>query len=302
MQWVRKHNPDPEEDRLFRQALWITLLGNAFLAVGKGAVAFLSGSTAIYADAANSVSDFLYSLMMILGLWMARRPPDLSHPQGHSRYEPLVGLGIMLSMFFAGFEAARTSITRFIEGGMAIEPGLPAIALVISVLIKAGMFTTVRNLANRLSNPTLATAAKDNLSDVLTTTGAFIGALGSKLLFPIMDPLAGILVSLWIFRNAISAGIENLGYLTGRGATEEVRQKIVAAAESIPGVLRVHQALTEYVGPRLIADLHININGHMTLEEAHEISDQVIEKLESLEEVDRAYIHVEPPEEDGDIP
>ncbi len=101
MQWVRDFQPDPERQRLVRGALWITLLGNIGLALGKAIAARLSGSVALYADAANSISDVLYSLLIVLGLWIAQRPPDLSHPQGHSRFEPLAGLVVAAAMTVA---------------------------------------------------------------------------------------------------------------------------------------------------------------------------------------------------------
>lgn len=294
MRWVRDFTPQPGVARLYRTAILITLIGNVTLAAGKALVAYVSGSVALYADAANSISDVIYSLLMVFGLWMAQRPPDLSHPQGHSRFEPLVGLMVTLSMSFAAFEAGRMSITRFLQGGLAVEPGWPTVVLLVSAGVKAGMFLVIRRIAKQLASPTLATTAKDNLSDVLTSTAAFIGALGSSFIHPLLDPIGGITVAIWIFRQAFLAGRENLGFLLGAGASPELRQQLVDVASSVPGVLRVHHTMTEYVGPRLVVDLHINVHGQMTLNEAHSISDQVIERLEELPEVDRAYVHIEP--------
>ncbi len=293
MRWVRQLRPHADESRLYRTALFITLGGNLILVIGKAIAASLSGSAALYADAANSASDVAYSLLMVLGLTLAIQPPDLSHPQGHYRFEPFVGLLITLSMTFAGYEAARTAIERFIAGGAAIQPGLPTLVLLTAAAIKGGMFLLIRRLAERLHSPTLRTTAADNLSDVLTSLAAFLGILGSQL-HPLLDPVAGVLVSLWIFRAAFLAGRENIGFLTGAGASEEVRLKLVQTAQSIAGVQRVHHLMTDYVGPRLIVDMHINVDAEMSLRAAHTICDQVIEALEALPEVDRAYVHLEP--------
>jgi cation diffusion facilitator family transporter len=294
MRWVREYIPHPDQSKLYRQALWITVVGNVVLASSKGIVAYLTGSVAIYADAANSISDVVYSFMMVLGLWMAQRPPDLSHPQGHSRFEPLVGLLVTFSMAFAGYEAARASLDRFLIGGRAVELGLPTLVLLFSAVVKAGMFVVIRRIARQLRSPTLNTTAQDNLSDVLTSTAAFIGVFGSDFIHPLLDPIAGFAVAAWIFRAVFRAGKENLGFLTGAGADEEMREKIVATAQSVPGVLRVHHTMTEYVGPKLVLDLHINVDGNTPLNKVHEISDEVINKLQSLPGVDRAYVHVEP--------
>jgi cation diffusion facilitator family transporter len=294
MRWVRDYHPQTDQKRLYRQALIITLAGNLFLAVTKGIVAALSGSAAIFSDAANSISDVVYSLLMVLGLWVAMQPPDLSHPQGHARFEPLVGMLVTISMGFAGFTAAYNSYQRYAAGGETIALNLPSLILLASAAIKAGMFVAITRIAKKLNSPTLRTTAKDNLSDVMTSLSAFVGVLGSNFIHPLADPIAGFLVALWIFRQAFMAGKENLGFLTGKGATKEEVEQFVKAVEGVPGVLRVHHIMTDYVGPRLMIDLHINVDGKKSLNEVHKISDQVIQRLEEFPGVDRAYVHVEP--------
>lgn len=294
MRWIRDFTPRPEISHLYRNALLVTFIGNLLLAISKGAAAYLSGSVALYADAANSVSDVIYSLLMVLGLWVALRPPDITHPQGHSRFEPLVGLMVTFSMAFAGYEAARQSIERFLQGGLTVDLDWPSLALLLSAAVKTGMFIYIRRIGAQLNSPTLATTAQDNITDVLSSMAAFFGALGTQFISPLTDPIAGILVSLWIFRAALLAGRENLGFLTGAGASEALRKEMVQVAESVPGVQRVHHLMTEYVGPKLVVDMHINVNGRLSVDEAHQIEDEVILRVESLPEVDRAYVHIEP--------
>ena len=294
MRWVRDYHPQADQNKLYRQALVITLVGNLFLAIIKGIVAYISQSAAIFSDAANSISDVVYSLLMVLGLWVAMQPPDLSHPQGHSRFEPLVGLLVTFSMAFAGFTAANNSIQRYLEGGEIVKWGLPTVVLLISAALKAGMFVAISRIARKLTSPTLRTTAKDNLSDVLTSLAAFIGVVGSNFIHPLADPIAGLVVAIWIFRQVFVAGKENLGFLTGKGASKEEVEEFIRAVENVPGVLRVHHIMTDYVGPRLMIDLHINVDGTKTLNEVHEISDQVIKTLEEFPGVDRAYVHIEP--------
>ncbi len=294
MQWIRDHQPDPERDQAYKKALIITLAGNIFLAVGKGIVSYLTGSAALYADTANSVSDVIYSLAMVFGIWYAIQPPDLSHPQGHSRFEPLVGLVVSIMMAIAGYEAIRTSIGRFITGAEAIQINLPTIILLVSAAIKTGMFFIIRKMAQATDSPSLRVTAKDNLSDVLTSLAAFFGILGSSFIHPLLDPAAGVLVSLWIFKAVYEAVKENLKYLTGAGADEALRQKITQTANGVDGVRNVHHMMSDYVGPKLIVDMHINLPGHASLDEVHDISDRVIDALQALPEVDRAYVHIEP--------
>ena len=295
MRWVRESEPQPDQNRYYTTALIITLGGNLLLAAGKGVVAWLSGSAAIYSDAANSVSDVVYSLLMVLGLWAATRPPDFGHPQGHSRFEPLVALMVAAAMAFAGFEAARNAYMRYTEPGLgAIRLDLPTLVLLASALVKAAMYRSINRIGKVLRSPTLATSARDNLSDVLSSLAAFVGVLGSNYIHPLADPVAGFLVAVWILRNAFLAGRENLGFLTGKGTSKERINEFIAAAEAVPGVIKVHHMVTDYVGPRLMLDLHINVDGNSTVNHAHDISDEVTRKLEAFPEVDRAYVHIEP--------
>ncbi len=297
MQWIRDHKPNPTREKTFQTALMITLAGNILLVAGKGIATYLSGSIALYADTANSLSDVVYSLALIIALRKVLEPPDLSHPQGHARFEPMVGLVVALMMSIAGYEALRSSVSRFLAGGSAIDPGLPTLVLLASAGIKAGMFLVIRSLAKKAESPALRASAIDNLSDVLTSLAAFIGIWGSGLLHPLLDPIAGALVSLWIFRAAFSAGRENFAYLTGAGPDESLRQKIITTANGVEGIHEVHHMVSEYVGPKLAIDMHINMPGDASLEVVHDISDRIIAALEELTEVDRAYVHVEPNEE-----
>ena len=299
MQLIRDYTPNPVRERAYRVALTITLVANLILVIGKGLATYLTGSIALYADTANSLSDLIYSVALVIALKMVLQPPDLSHPQGHARFEPMVGLVVALMMGIAGYEALRSSIERFISGGAAIELGLPTLVLLASAAIKAGMFFVIKNLARKAESPALRASASDNLSDVLTSVAAFIGILGSSLIHPIFDPIAGVLVSLWVFKAAFGAGKENVAYLTGAGPDEALRQKIIDTANGVDGHHTVHHMISEYVGPKLAIDMHINLPGYAPLDVVHEISDRITEALEALPEVDRAYVHVEPQEHEG---
>ena len=294
MRLIRDYEPKSELSRQFRHALVITLTGNILLAVVKSIAARMSGSSAIYADAINSISDVLYSILLVIGLWLSQQPPDLSHPQGHSRFEPFAALIVTVSMAIAGAEAVRSSIVRFNAGGASIALDWPSLALILGIIIKVLMFTSVSKIGKTIASPGIDAAARDNLSDVFTTLAAFIGILGSNFISPLLDPLAGFFVALWIFKNVWTTVKENMRYLTGAGADEDLRQKLVDAVQEIEGVENIHHILTDYAGPKLVVEMHINADGEISLNRSHAICDQATAALEKLPEVDRAYVHVEP--------
>ncbi len=291
---VRREQRDELRQRLYRRAVLIAVAGNLFLAVSKGGVAWVSGSSAVLSDAANSLSDTLYSLFMALGLYLARQPADRDHPQGHSRFEPLVSLLIGVVMALAGYAAVREAVERLRVQAAAVPPRWAIVVLLGGALLKVVMYHLVLDAGKRADSPALRASARDNLADVLASAAALVGVIGSNLFHPLLDPLAGIVVALWILRAIWDIVRENLGYLTGRGASAQVTADIVAAASSVPGVLDVHQVIADHVGPELRVDMHIDVDAEITLREAHAIGERVEARVEALSSVDLAFVHVEP--------
>jgi cation diffusion facilitator family transporter len=291
---VRPSEIDRSRLRLYRRAIWIALLGNGALALAKGAGAWLSGSTAVLATAVDSATDLVYTLFMAWGLWRSQQPADESHPQGHARIEPVVSAVIALMMGLAGFEVVRRAIDRLTGEAATFSWGWPAAILIGSGVVKVLMYLAVRRLGQKARSPAIMASAKDNLADVISAGTALVGVLAASWLHPLADPVAGLAVSIWIFRNAAAILAENLGYLTGRAAEPELLELIHAAAQQVDGVLGVHRVIADYVGPQVRAELHVEIDGEISFLGAHQISNAVRDAVEALDEVDLAFVHLEP--------
>jgi cation diffusion facilitator family transporter len=232
-------------------------------------------------------------------LFIAAQPPDRSHPQGHSRFEPLVGLVVTAAMTIAAYEAGRNAVETFIEGAKAIPISLPSLVVLASAAVKVVMYLFIKNIARQQDSPSLRAIAVDNLTDILTSIVVFLGTIASTFLAPIFDPIAGIVVGLWIITAAIRSGRENLVFLTGGSANAEIRDQIIKTAASVKGIKNIHHLITEYVGPHLIVDMHCAIDPALPFTRAHEICDEITQLIESMPEVDRAYVHMEPVESGG---
>lgn len=294
MKWFETSLQSKDHIRHLYFALAVTLSGNIILAAGKWLAARYSGSSALQADALNSISDVLYSITLIIGLLISVKPADLSHPHGHERFEPVVGIVISLSMGWAGLTAIRESISKIRGTVTPIEPGMPIIVLIASAGIKFLMFYIIRKIAEKISNRALDTAAQDNLIDTLTSAAAAAGVLFSKFLHPLADPVTGILLGFWIIRTAVLAFIENLNYLTGHGASEPLLNELKKEIEAVPGVISVHQLYAEYVGTKLRLDVHIDLDDEMPLTQVHAIETEIENKMAQRADVDHVFIHAEP--------
>lgn len=294
-----RHGVASDIARYYRTAGYIALAGNLALFGAKGLVAWTSQSSAIYADAANSGSDVAYSLLMMLGLWLAVQPADRGHPHGHQRIEPMVSLVIGAMMTVAGVAAARAGYQAWRHGPQPIVSTWALIIPIVTALVKAGMYYVVRRLGRATASPAILASAKDNLSDVLTSGVALLGVATSRLALPAADPLAALIVSLWIFRNAFSVLSEAVRHLIGGAASREMDEVIIGVVSVLPGVRGIEQLITQFVGPKLWIDIHILADGGQPLDETHALSHAVRAAIEALPEVDHAFVHVEPSDHPG---
>jgi len=289
--------------RTYTRASLIAVAGNLLLMIGKGLAARVSGSSAVYADAANSASDIVYSLFMGLGLWVSLRPPDATHPHGHRRIESLVSLAIGMAMALAGVEAARTGFQTWQQGGHPTVTLWPIITLLSAALVKGWMYLAIRKIGRETSSPALLASAHDNLNDTLSSATALVGLLGSIVIRE-LDSLAAFLVTLLILRGAWQVLSEGMNQLIGGGVSPEMHRAVVQAALAVPGVLDTDRVIIEHSGPRVYVDIHIQMLNQSTLDEVHRASHAVREAVQELPEVDHVFVHVEPweHEDEGEHP
>jgi len=291
---VARQTVSRETSRLYQRAGYVALVGNILLFTAKAVVAWVSGSSAIFADAANSGSDVAYSLLMFVGLWLSVRPADVTHPHGHRRIEPMVSLIIGAMMTLAGVEAARNGLLRLERGPQAVLSNWALGIPVVTMLIKTGMYFGARRIGRAVRSPAILASARDNLSDILTSAVALLGVGMSRVGFPTADPIAALIVSVWIFRGAFFVLREAIQQLIGGAGSPELDDRIAQAALGVPGVQGIEQLVTEFVGPKVWIDIHVLADRSQTLEETHRFSHAVRAALEALPEVERAFVHVEP--------
>jgi cation diffusion facilitator family transporter len=276
----------------------VVILGvNLALVAAKGAVWYLTGSLAVGSEAVNSVADVVYSVVILGGLYLTTQPPDFEHPHGHERIEPFVSLVIALGVFAAGATVlwqATSSVLSGEYGGLAGPLGLAVLGATAAV--KYGLYRYCLDTGERYSSPALEATALDNRNDILTAGAALVGVLGASLGVPILDPLAAGVVSLGILYTGYEIVRDNVNYLVGAAPPEDLRVDILRRAFEHPDVKGAHDVVAHYVGPEIDVSLHIEVEGDMTLLEAHDIETEVIESIRALPQVDDVFVHVDPKE------
>mgnify|MGYP000141509427 CR=1 FL=1 len=283
--------------RTLRRVGLLLLGANLTLFLAKGVVAVETGSLAVQSEAINSLADSVYSLVIVGGLYLTTRPPDFEHPHGHERIEPFVSLFVAAGIFLAGGAVIYQSGTALLAGDVAPLRSPAAIGvLVLSIAAKLALYRYCLAVGRTWQSPALVATALDNRNDVLTAGAALIGVVGAAVGAPILDPLAALVVAVGILHTGIEVVRDNVNYLVGAAPPDELRTEILQTALDHPDVEGAHDVIAHYVGPEIDVSLHVEVEGHRTLREAHDIESAVVEAVEQLGQVDDAFVHVDPRE------
>jgi len=275
----------------------IVLAANAALALAKGAVWWWTGSLAVGSEAVNSLTDAGYSAVVLAGLYLTTRPPDFEHPHGHERIEPFVALFVAVGVFGAGVLVLWQAGTTLLAGDVQVSHGPAAVGVLAAAAIaKYGLYRYCLRVGARHNSPAITAVALDNRVDVLTALAALAGVTGAATGYPVLDPLAALVVAVGIFYTGYEIVHDNVNYLVGAAPPEELRTEIVRRALGHPDVRGAHDVVAHYVGPEIDVSLHIEVEGDRTLREAHEIETAVMDAIQNLDEIDDVFVHVDPKE------
>ena len=275
-------------------AIWMGIIGNTVLFGGKIVIGLAFNSIAIISDSLNSFTDIIASTIVFISIRSSYKGPDPEHPFGHKRAQPIAGLIVAIFTGIVGFEVITQAVTRLFTGA-EIQKGLLPILLVVAVMVaKLGMHLYARVVAERTRSTALMASATDHRNDVLISAAVLAGVIASNLGFPIFDPIVAILIGLWIIRAGFSIGQDNIKYLMGEAPPKDLMEKILLAAREVPGVLALNDVFAHYVGTTVEIEVHVNVDRRLNIEEAHAIGKKVQGAIESMDDISRAFIHIDP--------
>jgi cation diffusion facilitator family transporter len=286
-----KKSTEPMTEKL---AMWLGIVGNSLLFGGKIVVGLMFNSIAIISDSFNSLTDIVASTIVLISVRSSHKAPDADHPFGHERAQPIAGLVVAILTGIVGFQIIVQSVARLFSGEQ-LDKGLLPIVLVIAVMIiKLGMHLYVRVAAVRARSTALMASAADHTNDVLISSAVLVGVVVSNIGLPVFDPVVAILVGLWIIRAGFSIGKANIKYLMGEAPPMELVRVIIDKAKAVEGVLGLNDVFAHYVGTTIEIEVHIDVDRRISIEEAHGIGKKVQQTIEDMQEISRAFIHIDP--------
>lgn len=271
---------------------------NIVLTAFKLVAGIVAHSGAMISDAIHSASDVISTIIVMIGVKMAGKAPDRNHPYGHDRFECVASivLSVMLGLTGAaiGIEGLRNIVgSSYLH--LTVPGKLALAAAVISIVTKEGMFWYTRINAKKIRSSALMADAWHHRSDALSSLGSFVGILGARLGFPIMDPLASVIISFFILKAAFDIFLDATSKMTDHACSDPVVNALRKTILAVPGVEGIDSLKTRDFGSMIYVDVEIRAEGSLTLYEAHDIAQQVHDDIEQdFPNVKHCMVHVNP--------
>lgn len=280
--------------RRFTRAAWVNVLGNTVKIVAEGTVGLLFGSVALLADAAHSVADLVASLVVLV--WGSSRfeEADHDHPHGHARIEPLTALFVGAVIVILGANLLSESVQSLLGAPELTFSPLMVAALLFAMVDMYALYWYTERMNEGLDSTALDALAADCLNDLYTSVAALVGIAGIAFGYPMLDAVAGGAVSLLVVYQGIAIGRENLSYLSGRAAPQQRNDDVRETLLAHDAVHGVHDLAVFWEGPVLEVEAHVEVDGNLTLRDAHDLETRLVTSVRELDEIGDAHIHLDP--------
>jgi len=285
-------------EKIIRKLSFIGIFGNIVLSAFKLFAGIFGESGAMVSDAVHSLSDVLATFIAFLGVKLSEKDPDDNHPYGHDRFECIAAIVLGLILAGTGIGIGYTGVMKILADNISeieIPTLLPLIAAIVSIVTKEGMFRYTMHYAKKLESAAFEADAWHHRSDALSSVGSFIGILAAKLGLPIMEPIASIIICLFILKVAFDIVKDAFMRMMDTSCGSDYENKLKTFIEDQDGVISVDLLHTRYFGNKVYVDMEISVERDLSLIDAHEIAEELHRKVEEkYDNIKHIMIHVNP--------
>ncbi|MCZ8514114.1 cation diffusion facilitator family transporter [Paenibacillus filicis] len=263
------------------------------LSLVKIGTGYFTRSEALTADGINNTTDIAVSMAVLIGLRMARKPPDSDHPYGHMRAETIASMVASFVMAVAGLQVVLQAARSFWDRSDGIPDLSAAWVALGSAVVMGFVYWYNRRLAKRVGSQSLMAAAYDNRSDALVSLGAAAGILCSRLGLPILDPAAALAVGIVICKTAWDIFSEATHALTD--GFDDAKLKVFRqTVTDTPGVKRIRDIRGRVHGSSVLLDVVVEVNAELSVGQSHGISDDIEKRMLDEHRIEKVHVHIEP--------
>lgn len=277
-----------------QRAANISLGINLFLFLIKISVGIITNSIAVLSEAFNSLTDIITSFALRKGVKISRQEPDDDHPYGHTAAQPLVAFIIAVFALVVAVEIIQESIGRVISPEEVKNPNLVYIVLSITIITKIILSSYQKKIGKKFNSTAMKAAAIDSLNDILASSIALLGAYCAIQGYLFFDGIAGILVGAFIFKTGYEVGKENIDYLMAKSADSNLLSEIRKISLQTEGVLGMNDLRSHYIGDQFHIEIHIQVDKNLSIQESHDIGDNLRTEILRLKEIQDVFVHIDP--------
>lgn len=276
----------------------VSIIANVLLALAKLAAGVIAHSGAMISDAVHSASDVFSTIIVMIGVRLSAKASDREHPYGHERMECVAAIILSVILLITGLFIGYEGVGKIVHAGELTlpVPGLLALsAAIVSILVKEAMFWYTRHYAEQIDSGALMADAWHHRSDALSSIGALIGIAGARLGFPVLDPLASVVICIFIGKAAFDIFWDAINKMVDHSCSEEMEQSIRRCALAHREVAGIDLLRTREFGNRIYIEMEISVDGALPLTKAHAIAESVHDDIEAaFPKVKHIMIHVNP--------
>lgn len=287
-----------KEHNLAYKVSAVSIAVNLILSFLKLLAGVLAASGAMISDAVHSASDVFSTIIVIVGVAMSRKKSDSNHQYGHERMECVASLVLAAVLALTGAGIGINGMKKIAGGNYdaLVVPGMLAlIAAIVSIIVKEWMYWYTRAAAKKINSGALMADAWHHRSDALSSVGAFVGILGARMGYPVLDAVASVVICLFIEKAAFDIFRDAMDKMVDKSCSDELVEQMREIVQKEEGVIRIDDMKTRLFGDKIYVDVEFSADGRKSLEESHDIAERVHAAIErEFPTVKHCMVHVNP--------
>ncbi|MDR1522055.1 MAG: cation diffusion facilitator family transporter [Streptococcaceae bacterium] len=282
-----------EDLKIAEKGAIISIISYIFLAVGKLLIGVWGTSNALFADGLNNFTDIIASLVVIIGLRIARKPADNDHTYGHWKVETVASMITSFIMLMIGLEILGDAVEKIVQKTYLKPEPLTALVGVISAIVMILVYFYNQTLASKVHSSALYAAAKDNLSDAYTSIGTTIAILATVFKFPLLDTIAAIIIAILVLKTALEIFKESVFSLSD-GFSDNLLTDYKKMILSIDEVKEVRLIRGRTYGTNIFLDVVVAMDSNLSVLQSHLVTEIIEKRLAEEFQIYDIDVHVEP--------
>ncbi|ETT07141.1 cation diffusion facilitator family transporter [Providencia alcalifaciens] len=288
-----------EKFKAAKKSTLISVAVNTLLSIWQIIVGVFSHSSGLIADGIHTLSDLIADFVVLIANKKSHKKPDADHPYGHFRYENGASLILGIILLIVGVGMGWSAVEKMINPALIPEVHSMALVAALTALVaKEGLFRYMLLVANKVNSSMLVANAWHARSDAASSLVVAIGIIGSLCGIRILDPIAALIVGTFVFRMGFKFTYQSMQDLMDKGADDETLAQISDVLKGIPDVKGFHDLKTRKSGDFFLVDIHLELDGQMTILEGHDIAVNVREQLMKNPQILDVMTHLDPYDKD----